>query len=42
MVWLKIRKHDINATGKSMKETVVVWLKIRKHDIASLPVLSMS
>ena len=33
VVWLKIRKHDINRKGYKDNARVVVWLKIRKHDI---------
>ena len=33
MVWLKIRKHDINKQIEGLTVIVVVWLKIRKHDI---------
>ena len=33
MVWLKIRKHDIDTEWMVELDAVVVWLKIRKHDI---------
>ena len=33
MVWLKIRKHDIELLRENETDLVVVWLKIRKHDI---------
>ena len=33
VVWLKIRKDDINAKIGGTGTTVVVWLKIRKDDI---------
>ena len=34
VVWLKIRKHDIENGVFYFNSQVVVWLKIRKHDIA--------
>ena len=33
VVWLKIRKHDIQHHFEYRVSVVVVWLKIRKHDI---------
>ncbi len=33
VVWLKIRKHDIQTKAIDLAVKVVVWLKIRKHDI---------
>ena len=36
MVWLKIRKDDINYYGEKERGAVVVWLKIRKDDILLL------
>ena len=33
VVWLKIRKHDIDFPDIFWQMAVVVWLKIRKHDI---------
>ena len=33
VVWLKIRKNDINNTHLLNPDHVVVWLKIRKNDI---------
>ncbi len=37
MVWLKIRKNDIEKLNKARTEAVVVWLKIRKNDIPVIP-----
>ena len=33
VVWLKIRKDDINGLEEPTTSNVVVWLKIRKDDI---------
>ncbi len=33
MVWLKIRRHDIQCIQLYLSSLVVVWLKIRRHDI---------
>ncbi len=33
VVWLKIRKDDIQVTSVEQVKEVVVWLKIRKDDI---------
>ncbi len=35
VVWLKIRKNDIEEKDVLQSWLVVVWLKIRKNDISS-------
>ena len=39
VVWLKIRKNDIEITFLEIVCVVVVWLKIRKNDINKFQLL---